>query len=53
MLTEKGMKYEEIPTIILLTITEKATVPQIFIGGKHIGGSAVSLTFFNLSCHKL
>lgn len=45
MLTEKGMKYEEIPlgkkitTRTLLAITGKTTVPQIFIGGKYIGGS--------------
>lgn len=45
MLTEKGMKYEEIPigkkitTRTLLAITGKATVPQVFIGGKYIGGS--------------
>lgn len=45
MLTEQGMKYEEIPigknitTRTLLAITGKTTVPQIFIGGKYIGGS--------------
>ncbi len=45
MLSEKGMKYEEIPigktvtTRTLLAVTGKATVPQVFIGGRHIGGS--------------
>lgn len=45
MLSERGIKYEEIPmgkTITnrtLLAVTGKSTVPQVFIGGKHIGGS--------------
>ncbi|NOZ38479.1 MAG: glutathione peroxidase [Gammaproteobacteria bacterium] len=45
MLEEKGMPYEEIhlgqdATLrSLRAITGKETVPQIFIGGRHIGGS--------------
>lgn len=45
MLSERGMKYEEISigksitTRTLLAVTGKTTVPQVFIGGKYIGGS--------------
>lgn len=45
MLSERGMKYEEISlgktitTRTLLAVTGKTSVPQVFIGGKYIGGS--------------
>lgn len=45
LLTEKGVAYEEIvlgtdaSAVSLKAITQKTSVPQIFIGGKHIGGS--------------
>lgn len=45
LLQEKGIQYEEIilgqdaTTVSLKAITGKTTVPQVFIGGRHIGGS--------------
>lgn len=45
MLQERGIQYEEIilgqdaTTVSLRAITGRATVPQVFIGGRHIGGS--------------
>ncbi|KJG09571.1 glutathione peroxidase [Photobacterium kishitanii] len=44
-LIDKGLQYEEIilgkdaTTVSLRAITGRSTVPQVFIGGKHIGGS--------------
>ncbi|MFD2177012.1 glutathione peroxidase [Veronia pacifica] len=44
-LIDKGLQYEEIilgkdaTTVSLRAVTGKATVPQVFIGGKYIGGS--------------
>ncbi len=44
-LTERGLQYEEVvlgkdaTTVSLRAITGQTTVPQVFIGGKHIGGS--------------
>ncbi|MGF1763590.1 glutathione peroxidase [Aliivibrio kagoshimensis] len=44
-LIDKGLVYEEVilgkdaTTVSLRAITGRSTVPQIFIGGKHIGGS--------------
>ncbi|RXJ73459.1 glutathione peroxidase [Veronia nyctiphanis] len=44
-LIDKGLQYEEVilgkdaTTVSLRAITGRATVPQVFIGGKHIGGS--------------
>lgn len=44
LLNEKGLAYEEIvlgrdaSTTSIRAITGKATAPQVFIGGKHIGG---------------
>ena len=45
LLKEKGLHYEEIPLTPSVTvqslkaITGRATVPQVFINGKHIGGA--------------
>lgn len=45
MLQERGLQYEEIilgqdaTTVSLRAVTGRATVPQVFIGGRHIGGS--------------
>lgn len=45
LLIDKGLDYEEVvlgkdaTTVSLRAITGKTTVPQVFIGGKHIGGS--------------
>lgn len=45
LLKEKGISYEEIvlgtdaSVVSLKAITQSTTVPQVFIGGKHIGGS--------------
>ena len=45
MLHEKGLNFEEIvlghdATIVSVrAVSGRATVPQVFIGGKHIGGS--------------
>jgi len=45
MLRDNGMQYEEISlgkdatTVSLRAVTGRATVPQVFIGGRHIGGS--------------
>ena len=47
MLQERGIQYEEIvlgkdaTTVSLRAVTGRATVPQVFIGGRHIGGSDV------------
>ncbi|MGR5242936.1 glutathione peroxidase, partial [Photobacterium damselae] len=44
-LIDKGLQYEEIvlgkdaTTVSLRAISGRSTVPQVFIGGKHIGGS--------------
>ncbi|AWH89049.1 glutathione peroxidase [Limnobaculum parvum] len=45
MLQERGLQYEEIilgtdaTTVSLRAITGRSTVPQVYIGGRHIGGS--------------
>lgn len=45
MLQDRGLQYEEIilgtdaTTVSLRAITGRTTVPQIYIGGQHIGGS--------------
>ncbi|MGX9418039.1 glutathione peroxidase [Vibrio sp. WJH972] len=45
LLIDKGLDYEEVvlgkdaTTVSLRAITGRTTVPQVFIGGKHIGGS--------------
>ncbi|RWR03248.1 glutathione peroxidase [[Pantoea] beijingensis] len=45
MLLDRGIQYEEIvlgqdaTTVSLRAVTGRATVPQVFIGGRHIGGS--------------
>ena len=45
MLTEKGLKYEEIilgqdaSTVSLRAVSGRGTTPQVFIDGQHIGGS--------------
>jgi glutaredoxin-like protein len=45
LLIDKGLDYEEVvlgkdaTTVSLRAITGKTTVPQVFIGGKHVGGS--------------
>ncbi|KJF90841.1 glutathione peroxidase [Photobacterium leiognathi] len=44
-LIDKGLQYEEIilgkdaTTVSLRAVSGRSTVPQVFIGGKHIGGS--------------
>lgn len=53
LLTEKGFTFEEIvlgrdaSTISVRAITGRHTVPQVFIGGKHIGGSDDLENYFN------
>ena len=45
LLQDKGLQYEELvlgqdaTTVSLRAITGRSTVPQVFIGGRHIGGS--------------
>lgn len=45
LLIDKGLNYEEVvlgkdaTTVSLRAVTGLSTVPQVFIGGKHIGGS--------------
>ena len=41
LLTEKGLDYEEVPATqrILRAVSGQKSTPQVFIGGKHIGGS--------------
>ncbi len=45
LLTEKGLAFEEVvlgkdaTTVSLRAVSNQSTVPQIFIGGQHIGGS--------------
>jgi glutaredoxin-like protein len=45
LLIDQGLNYEEVvlgkdaTTVSLRAITNQTTVPQVFIGGKHIGGS--------------
>ena len=45
LLQDKGLQYEEIvlgkdaTTVSIRAVTGQTTVPQVFIGGKHIGGS--------------
>lgn len=52
LLTEKGLQFEELvlgkdaTTVSLRAISNQATVPQIFIGGKHIGGSDDLAAYF-------
>ena len=52
MLHEQGLNFEEIvlgkdaTTVSLRAITGRSTVPQIFIGGKHIGGSEELMLHF-------
>ncbi|MFC1503495.1 glutathione peroxidase [Pseudomonadota bacterium] len=50
-LIDKGLQYEEVvlgkdaTTVSLRAISGQSTVPQVFIGGKHIGGSEELATF--------
>ncbi|WP_274570914.1 glutathione peroxidase [Neisseria leonii] len=52
LLEEKGLAYEEIvlgkdaSTTSVRAITGKTSVPQVFIGGKHIGGSDELAAYF-------
>ena len=52
MLLDRGIQYEEIvlgqdaTTVSLRAMTGRATVPQVFIGGRHIGGSDDLEKFF-------
>lgn len=52
LLTQKGLPYEEIAlnegvtTKTLQAVTGHSTVPQVFIGGKHIGGSEALEAYF-------
>jgi glutathione-dependent peroxiredoxin len=52
LLKEKGLQYEEMvlgkdaTTVSLRAISGRDTVPQVFIGGKHIGGSEELTTYF-------
>ena len=45
LLIDRGIQYEEIilgkdaTTVSLRAVTGRTSVPQVFIGGKHIGGS--------------
>jgi len=45
MLSDHGIQYEEIvlgedaTTVSLRAVSGRSTVPQIFLGGRHIGGS--------------
>ncbi|GFE68528.1 glutathione peroxidase [Chroococcus sp. FPU101] len=53
MLTEKGLKYEEIllgqdaSTVSLRAVSGRTTTPQVFIDGKHIGGSEELEAYLN------
>ena len=53
LLTEKGMSFEELEVgkdvnlTMFKALTNAETVPQIFIDGKHIGGSEALEAFFN------
>lgn len=53
LLTEKGLAYEEIvmgsgaTLTSLKAVSGRETVPQVFIGGKHIGGSDDLEAFFS------
>lgn len=53
LLTEQGLTYEEVvlgkgaTTTTLRAVSGRTTVPQIFIGGKHIGGSDDLQVYFN------
>ena len=53
MLQERGIQYEEIvlgqdaTTVSLRAVSGRATVPQVFIGGRHIGGSDDLETFLS------
>lgn len=53
LLIDKGLQYEEVilgkdaTSVSLRAITNQTTVPQIFIGGKHIGGSEALERFLN------
>ena len=55
MLTERGMDYEEIvlgqnvTTRSLRAVTGATTVPQVFIDGKHIGGSEALATYLGVA----
>lgn len=50
-LAENGLQFEEVvlgkdaTTVSLRAITGRTTVPQVFIGGKHIGGSEELATY--------
>lgn len=52
LLTEKGLNFEEVvlgkdaTTVSLRAITNRSTAPQVFIGGKHIGGSEELQAYF-------
>ncbi len=56
LLDEKSYAYEEIvlgrdaTMVSVRAITGRATVPQIFIGGEHIGGSDDLEAYFKKSC---
>ncbi len=53
LLKDKGFGYEEIvlghdaSTVSIRAITNKTTVPQVFIGGEYIGGSEDLEAYFN------
>lgn len=53
MLTEKGLKYEEIllgqeaSTVSLRAVSGRTSTPQVFINGKHIGGSEELEAYLN------
>lgn len=53
LLIDKGLNYEEVvlgkdaTTVSLRAVTGLSTVPQIFIGGKHIGGSEELEQYFS------
>lgn len=53
LLNERGYSYEEIilgkdaSTVAVRAITGRDTVPQVFIGGKHIGGNDDLVKFFS------
>lgn len=53
MLIDQGLQYEEVilgkdaTTVSLRAISGRATVPQVFIGGRHIGGSEELESFLN------
>lgn len=52
LLQDKGLQYEEVvlgqdaTTVSLRAISGRSTVPQVFIGGRHIGGSDDLEKFF-------